>query len=1784
MGQSEPWVPTEACVKRVALALYALLFAACELSISTSTIDAGSPNTSALCADEPCLNGGVCQVTDEGFRCACEPGFEGELCELDVDDCDPNPCKNDGLCSDRVAGYTCSCSAGFTGVDCSTNIDECANQPCQHGGVCIDLVDGYKCDCPAGYNGKSCEVDVDDCATSPCENGGQCQDEVNGFTCICTEGNVGPTCSNQVEVCSEGLCQNGGTCEDSDEGYRCTCAAGYNGVNCEHDIDDCATLPCQNGASCVDEVNGYQCECPDGYQGVNCETALDQCNPNPCLNGGECSLAGDFFACACPPGYNGPTCGNNIDECASNPCANGGVCTDGVNGFTCECPDGFTGTTCSNEPNECPDIDPCANGGVCKDGDNGYTCDCEPGYIGATCETDVDDCEPNPCEHGTCADLVNGYQCSCDSGFDGPQCQNNIDDCFEEACQNGGICHDLVDAYECECAAGWQGDTCELDIDDCASNPCQNNGVCIDGPNSFTCECSAGFSGELCEDDHCDMVGACGNGACDGEGGCTCIDGWQGEDCREDIDECTTLMPCLHGGTCTNTDGSFMCNCPTGHTGVFCELCVDGYQDNDEDGVCCLEGYAGADCTQCEPGFEDVAGMCQRTCDSSPKDCGDHGVCDHSMGDTMCVCDPDYYGELCDSLIGMCSEGVCMNGACVTTSSNTYRCDCEPGYVGRNCETLDECVLAIELGETPCSGNGTCIDGDGSYTCMCATGWTGAACEEIEACEVAVAMGETPCSGHGTCIDDAMGSAYTCECEAGWLGADCGEEDNCVGHQCVNGTCVDGAGSYTCECAEDWEGVLCDTPEDDCAPNPCLHNGVCSNVGATFACDCAGTGYTGTTCEQDINECADAEADVCNAGNCANIGGGYTCQCPDGTVDVSGDGTNCAHVTALAAGARNTCAISAAGSLHCWGDNLSGQLGQGSVLNPAPIQIRVPRRVGSGTNWTKVSVGDAHVCGLRGGRLFCWGDNSYRQCGVSNKTTENTPVEIRSDLTWTDVSAGGAHTCALAGSELYCWGHSNYGQAGIPTSTVGSGTPGVDAPKQLNGTWSKVSAGGRHTCAINTSNELFCWGHNDSGQVTTGAGSVSFVDAAPIAVPVGNDGHWESVEAGPAHTCAVAGTQTYCWGEGSRGSLGNGVDADSDTPEAVTFASTLSTLAAGTDFSCGTVSSGDGFEIYCWGSNEYSLLLTGDELDVNIPTLVTTESIPVWSHYAVGDRHMCGAIGGLSFCWGNNSDGATGAAVPTVEQIEAPTGVKNAVITHSASDLCTPNPCKNGGLCSVVGGDVMCDCSSTGYSGPTCAVENDECSATPGICGDGICHDLLDDNGYSCTCPHGLLDVDETGMNCEPAGLIAAGVNHTCVLTETSRTLHCWGSNRYGQFGLGDTGTTDYYPQETTQTIRTPLRLRTIADVTTDARGWTHMVVGENITCGTLPNDQNAESLYCWGDNSLGQVGVGTINLTYNTAEPPVPTAATVVPSYHATPQLLDDTRTWLFLATSYATTCGIDSNHELRCWGFNRYGQVGNGSFGNTQIPDGTETFVPVMYSQTAVVAPPPGEQWVSVAPGNTTTCALTDMNNVYCWGRRNQGQTGTGGANNQSELLTPTKVNKADPQGFTGVWGDITHSCALVGDAAYCWGQGTSGGIGNGANMTQSSPTLVSGGLSFERLTLGSNCACGLVVDPVTTPQAYQAYCWGNNPRNILLTGAASANVPTAVNTTRRWLLLDLGPGHACGVDHLDNKLYCWGDNGLELGTGQGKIGSVPASVLGNIGLVGPVRAAPVEYPATP
>lgn len=109
-----------------------------------------------VCDSNPCLNLGVCQDQFNEFNCSCIAGWEGKLCETEVNECSSDPCVF-GTCQDLLGDYQCHCEPGYKGKDCQDEVDNCLEFSCMNDGACMELEGVYTCSCPPGYVGKRCQ-------------------------------------------------------------------------------------------------------------------------------------------------------------------------------------------------------------------------------------------------------------------------------------------------------------------------------------------------------------------------------------------------------------------------------------------------------------------------------------------------------------------------------------------------------------------------------------------------------------------------------------------------------------------------------------------------------------------------------------------------------------------------------------------------------------------------------------------------------------------------------------------------------------------------------------------------------------------------------------------------------------------------------------------------------------------------------------------------------------------------------------------------------------------------------------------------------------------------------------------------------------------------------------------------------------------------------------------------------------------------------------------------------------------------------------------------------------------------------------------------------------------------------------------------------------------------------------------------------------------------------------------------------------------------------------------
>ncbi len=376
-----------------------------------------------------------------------------------------------------------------------------------------------------------------------------------------------------------------------------------------------------------------------------------------------------------------------------------------------------------------------------------------------------------------------------------------------------------------------------------------------------------------------------------------------------------------------------------------------------------------------------------------------------------------------------------------------------------------------------------------------------------------------------------------------------------------------------------------------------------------------------------------------------------------------------------------SCGVITAGQGFCWGLNNHGQLGAATdsvcfagvdpgvvttdsvVTSALPCRL-LPARVAPELQFATISAGDSSSCGiLVSGRAYCWGNGTLGTVGNGKVGSPTEPELVTLAQSFTTVSVGGQHACALAAGGLaYCWGADSLGQLG-DLREINSTTPIPVIRDENHAVFASISAGWRHTCALTSTGQAFCWGNNERGQL--GAGTNGGWSTFPVAVQGGLA--FASISAGGDHTCGVTtGGAAFCWGSNVDGQLGNGgTGGQSNVPAAVAGGLSFTRISASTGtrslmsvngpawkalgkgHTCGLTTAG---AVYCWGDN-FDLQLGRGPFSGSNGVSGTPQQVLAGERGAgvnfvsvsTGSRHSCGVgSDGAAYCWGSNIFGALG--------------------------------------------------------------------------------------------------------------------------------------------------------------------------------------------------------------------------------------------------------------------------------------------------------------------------------------------------------------------------------------------------------------------------------------------------------------------------------------------------------------------------------------------------------------
>jgi len=405
----------------------------------------------------------------------------------------------------------------------------------------------------------------------------------------------------------------------------------------------------------------------------------------------------------------------------------------------------------------------------------------------------------------------------------------------------------------------------------------------------------------------------------------------------------------------------------------------------------------------------------------------------------------------------------------------------------------------------------------------------------------------------------------------------------------------------------------------------------------------ASTASTVSTGDQDA--CAflnDGTADCWGAGGDGQLGNG---NLRDSQVPVAVKGLS--GVTSIATGSDSACAV-ADGGAACWGDNSSDQLGDDSG-DPSSVPVAVQ---GLGSGVRSISVGGAFACAvLTSGAAECWGDDSSGELGDGGGEQQSgVPVQVSGLASGVQsISAAGLEACAvLSSGGVDCWGSGNDGTLGNGTSSSQSDTP---VPVSNLSDATAVAVADDHVCALTSAGAVSCWGENYDGQL--GDGDAESSSDVPVANPTLTSGV-SAISSYAGGSCAIQSSTTDCWGIDSDGEVGNGTTtASEDTPQAVSGLDDAQSLGAGSDAD-GTCAVESGGAIACWGDNDSGQFGDGATTSSSTPVLTTLNENVAVSLTGSGSGTVISAPAGIDCGAGADSCSAVFPTGSKVELIAAP--------------------------------------------------------------------------------------------------------------------------------------------------------------------------------------------------------------------------------------------------------------------------------------------------------------------------------------------------------------------------------------------------------------------------------------------------------------------------------------------------------------------------------------------------
>jgi alpha-tubulin suppressor-like RCC1 family protein len=548
----------------------------------------------------------------------------------------------------------------------------------------------------------------------------------------------------------------------------------------------------------------------------------------------------------------------------------------------------------------------------------------------------------------------------------------------------------------------------------------------------------------------------------------------------------------------------------------------------------------------------------------------------------------------------------------------------------------------------------------------------------------------------------------------------------------------------------------------------------------------------------------------------------------------------------------------------------------------------------------------------------------------------------------------------------------------------------------------------------------------------------------------------------------------------------------------------------------------------CWGSNSYGQLGDGSLIDWSVGQVVPVQILYGAVEVSLGSYHTCAILSnGVVMCWGGNDFGQLGddsvtqrltpVAISSFTAVQVSCGQYHACALASDGTV----QCWGYNAAGQLGDGSYIDIHAPSLNKkvnlPTAAVQIS--TGTRHNCA------LLSDGTVWCW---GENHYGQLGGTSHPAYVpspvaidslsnviqIDCGVGSTCALLSDG-TVWCWGNNQFGQLGHGSAGGTPGGVDSLSNVIK--------------------IDCGNNHVCALLSDG----TVWCWGKGMYGQIGDGT------------------GPTDQRTPVEVDPLSNFIQITCGGEHTCAILSDHTTKCWGKATNGQIGIGTL--IPLPNYQETPAAVVRlgCESNPLEPPccRAQLYASYDNGG---CAVTNDNEIRCWGVMRFGNTGnsnipqlfsTPSSGIITQLILPDHYNLHTTDGYRAMMIVLQNGTVMC--QGNCWG--TDNIIVNTATAWVTQSNLASD------VVVGMECGfynfcCAILFDTTV-----KCYGYNNHGENGVFSDSTS--LPTLVmqdGVAIKVSKISAGQSHTCAILILDQSVVCWGANA------EGQLGTDSNSAL--------------------